>query len=100
MSRAFRSSPSIRSRTFGSRYRSATEARGLAPEHGRETRVARRPSRRGDRGQEVVDQAVGGVALRLGAVRGDDAVAQDRVSDGGDVLGGDVEAALEQRARL
>src|SRR5262245_57237000 len=70
---AFSSRPSTRSRTLGSKYRrESLVTQGLA-------------SRRRDRAEQVVDQAVRGVALRLRAVRRDQAVAQDGVRDRPDV---------------
>src|SRR5262245_15133948 len=87
ISLALRSRPSIRSRTLGSKYRL-------------ESRVNRGRLRgRGDRPEQVVDEAVGGVPLGLGAVGGDDAVPEHGVRHGLDVLRRDVEPALEQRAR-
>src|SRR5262245_63080667 len=65
ISRALRSRPSIRSRTLGSKYRLKSRIkRGGALR------------RRGDRAEQVVDQLVGRVALGLGAVGRDDAVAE------------------------
>ena len=54
----------------------------------------------GDLLEQRIDHVVGRHAVGLGVEVGDDAVAEDGLGDRADVVGGDVEAALEDGAGL
>jgi hypothetical protein len=49
---------------------------------------------------QTVDDDVAGEVVRLGGETADHAMAQHRLGQGGDVLAGDVEAAVQQGPRL